>query len=119
MARLLLLHDGVGIRSYPLERDTVTIGRHAASDIRLDDPAVSTHHAALRLESNPYLEGYRNVVLEDLGSTNGTLVNGAAVTRQVLHQGDRIRIGRYEFSFEAEEGHGLERTTIYIPDGET
>ena len=118
MARLLLLHDGVGIRSYPLDRDSLTLGRHADSDIRLDDQAVSTHHAALRLEPNPYLEGYRNVVLEDLGSTNGTLVNGSPIARQVLHQGDLIRIGHYEFSFEAEDGHGLDRTTIFVPDGE-
>lgn len=118
MARLLLLHDGVGIRSYPLERAETTLGRHADSDIRLDDQAVSTHHAVLRLESTPYLENYRNVVLEDLGSTNGTLVNGAPVTRKLLHQGDLIRVGHYEFSFEADDGHGLDRTTILLPDRE-
>jgi len=116
MARLLLLHDGVGIRSYPLEREATTIGRHADSDIRLDDPAVSTHHAVLRLESTPYLENYRNAVLEDLGSTNGTEVNGTPVSRKLLHQGDLIRIGRYELSFETDDGHGLERTTILLTD---
>lgn len=119
MARLLLLHDGVGIRSYPLERNETTVGRHAGCDIRLDDLAVSTRHAVLRLESTPYLEGYRNVVLEDLGSTNGTLVNGTPVTRQLLHHGDLIRIGHYEFSFEADDGHGLDRTTILLSDRET
>lgn len=118
MARLLLLHDGVGIRSYPLERSTTTIGRHAGSDIRLDDQAVSTHHAVLRLEATPYLEGYHDVVLEDLASTNGTLVNDEPITRQTLHQGDLIRIGHYEFSFEADDGHGLDRTTILLPDRE-
>lgn len=116
MARLLLLHDGVGIRSYPLERDATTIGRHADSDIRLDDQAVSTHHAVLRLESTPYLDGYRNVMLEDLGSTNGTRVNGAPVSRKLLHQGDLICIGRYEFSFDADDGHGLDRTTVLLTD---
>ncbi|GAB4300956.1 MAG: hypothetical protein Kow0096_21390 [Thiohalomonadaceae bacterium] len=118
MARLLLLHEGVGIRSYPLVRERTTVGRHGDSDIRLDDQAVSTHHAVLCLESTPYLEGYQNVVLEDLGSTNGTLVNGEPVDRQVLHQGDLIRIGHYEFSFEADDGHGLDRTTILLPDRE-
>jgi pSer/pThr/pTyr-binding forkhead associated (FHA) protein len=119
MARLVQLHNGVGIRSYALERDQTSIGRQAGSDIRLDDPAVSSSHAVLRLEATPFLEGYREVVLEDLGSTNGTLVNGAPATRQVLHQGDLIRIGHYEFSFEADDGHGLDRTTILLSERET
>jgi pSer/pThr/pTyr-binding forkhead associated (FHA) protein len=118
MARLSQLHEGVGIRSYPLEQDETTIGRHRDSDIRLDDQAVSTHHAVLRLEANPYLDGYRNVVLEDLASTNGTVVNGVSISRQILHQGDLIRIGHYEFSFEADDGHALDRTTILLPDRE-
>lgn len=117
MARLVLWHNGVGIRSYPLEDGDTMVGRHSRSHVVLDDPTVSNHHAVLRLEASAYLEGFREVVLEDLGSTNGTLVNGVKVQRQVLHPGDVIRIGRYEFTFESEAG-GLARTSILIPDGE-
>lgn len=119
MARLVVRHNGVGIRSYPLEQTLTTVGRHGDNDVCLDDPAVSNRHAVLRLESSTYLEGFREVVLEDLGSTNGTRVNGIAVTRQVLHPGDLIRIGRYELTFEADAGDRHDRTTILIPDSET
>jgi sulfite reductase (NADPH) flavoprotein alpha-component len=58
----------------------------------LDDPDVSRRHARLELVDS-------HLVLTDLGSTNGTYVNDARVTRQVLVPGDRMRIGRYELAW--------------------
>ncbi len=116
MARLVLLRDGVGIHSYPLQDKPLTIGRHAASTIRLDDPVVSQNHARVTMQPDPYLDGHHEVTLEDLGSTNGTLVNGEKVSRQVLRDGDLIRIGRFEFSFDSDESDSLDRTVIYLPD---
>jgi len=116
MARLVLLRDGVGIHSYPLHEQPLTIGRHADSVVRLNDPAVSLNHARITAQPDPYLDGHTEVTLEDLGSTNGTLVNDEAVSRQVLRDGDHIRIGRYEFSYDADEADTLDRTVIYLPD---
>jgi hypothetical protein len=71
-----------------------TFGRAADCDIRLDDEFSSSHHARLLPHGD-------TLVLEDLGSTNGTYLNGEPVTGpQPLHDGDRIRIGDSEFTFE-------------------
>ena len=68
----------------------VDIGRDASrTDITLDDPAISRQHARIRLEQ----EGF---VIYDLASANGVAVNGEAVQRQPLHNGDRIVIGQTE-----------------------
>ena len=71
-----------------------TLGRGDQADIRLQDSFASSRHA--RLEPHGDL-----IVLEDLGSTNGTLLNGEPLRGpQPLHAGDRIRIGDCEFSYE-------------------
>jgi hypothetical protein len=69
-----------------------TLGRGDV-EIRLDDPYASSRHARISREGHV-------VVIEDLGSTNGTLLNDQPLTGpQPLHDGDRIRIGDSEFSF--------------------
>ena len=69
------------------------LGRGEQAEIRLDDPYASSAHARLVLQGG-------RVVLEDLGSTNGTFLNEEAVSGpQPLHQGDRVRIGDSEFLF--------------------
>ena len=71
-----------------------TLGRGDQCEIKLEDNFASTHHARLTPQGDA-------VVLEDLGSTNGTYLNGQALTGpQPLHDGDRIRIGDSEFTFE-------------------
>ena len=75
-------------REFMLEKEAVTIGRAADNDIVLANPAVSRHHARLTATS----EG---TVLEDLGSTYGTMVGEEKVSRRVLRSGDLIsQIGR-------------------------
>lgn len=73
---------------------TTLIGRVDECSVTLDDPKVSRRHAEIR----PAGDGYR---LIDLGSTNGTEVNGRQVSDQVLAEGDRIRIGDSVLVFEA------------------
>ncbi len=69
------------------------LGRGEQAEIRLDDPYASSAHARLVLQGG-------RVVLEDLGSTNGTFLNEETVNGpQPLHQGDRVRIGDSEFLF--------------------
>lgn len=70
-----------------------TLGRGDV-EIKLDDPFASAQHARISRQGNV-------VVIEDLGSTNGTYLNDEPLTGpQPLHPGDRIRIGDCEFSYE-------------------
>ena len=81
----VLVVDGPGTR-HVLEPGSNVLGRGTDADIRLPDTGVSRKHADVQLEGGA-------VVVEDLGSTNGTLVNGRRVGRQELADGDVIRIG--------------------------
>jgi pSer/pThr/pTyr-binding forkhead associated (FHA) protein len=68
-----------------------TVGRTARADFILDAALVSRLHCRLTADKSDQL------IVEDLGSTNGTLVNGRRVDRQVLKAGDTVTIGRVEF----------------------
>jgi pSer/pThr/pTyr-binding forkhead associated (FHA) protein len=115
MPTLALHHRGVVIRRYPLEGESVTIGRKSDNDIQLDDPAVSSRHARVRLEQSPYLEDHLEAILEDLDSTNGTRVNHQAIESQPLKAGDVIHIGHYTFVYESGEPIPPEQTAIFLP----
>ena len=67
-----------------------TVGRTARADFMLDAPLVSRLHCRLTAEASDQL------VVEDLESTNGTIVNGARVERAILREGDTLTIGRVE-----------------------
>jgi len=74
-------------QTFDLSRPVVTIGREAGSDIVLDDPQVSRHHARLTLQGASYF-------VEDLGSTNGSFVNGRRVMAPTpLNPGDKLGLG--------------------------
>ena len=86
------------------------IGRDATCEFALDDPSVSRRHCRVYMESSPDSGPW--VVLQDLDSTNGTLVNDKPVERQVLKHGDRIHIGDVLLRFEM-----LDRIDIAYRDG--
>jgi hypothetical protein len=91
MARLLVREqDGVE-HMHTLGRRT-TVGRTPENDIMLDTGFISRHHAVLLASS-------RYTIVEDLNSTNGVRVNGRRVTRQVLHDGDTVTIGKTDFRY--------------------
>jgi pSer/pThr/pTyr-binding forkhead associated (FHA) protein len=69
-----------------------TLGRTARADFILEAPLVSRLHCRLTADASDQL------VVEDLGSTNGTLVNDERVDRAVLRTGDRLTVGRVEFT---------------------
>ncbi len=71
-----------------------TVGRTARADFILDAALVSRLHCKLRAEKSHQL------IVEDLGSTNGTQVNGARVDRAVLKSGDVVTVGRVELVVE-------------------
>jgi predicted component of type VI protein secretion system len=93
---VLHLHDG-STREVYLIRERMTIGRRPDNDIALPFPAVSGEHAAV-------ITVLSDSFLEDLGSTNGTLVNGKSVTKHFLRDRDHIDIGRQNLVYYVEDG---------------
>jgi hypothetical protein len=81
--------------TYELVEQLITVGRAPDNTIHIDDPSVSGRHAELRAAQKTYL-------LRDLGSTNGTRINGAATAEATLHSGDRIRFGAVDARFEGD-----------------
>lgn len=74
----------------------IVLGRGDRAEIRLEDPFASARHASIYEQGNI-------VVIEDLGSTNGTYLNEELLqTPRPLHPGDRVRIGDSEFAFEVD-----------------
>jgi hypothetical protein len=84
--------DGGNQRTYEITTPLVILGRGTDCDLRLVDPGVSRHHAEIRVEDG-------EVVLVDLGSTNGTFVNGQPVRRVPLADGTRVTLGRTTLVF--------------------
>ena len=85
------------------------------NDIQLDDAAVSSEHVIFAREPSAYLESHFDYFIEDLNSTNGTLVNDVGITRQMLKHGDVIQVGKHRFLFDSGQGD-LQETAIYLPD---
>lgn len=92
MARLLLMRKNSTPRQIELTEERTLIGRDASNDIRIDHPRVSRHHMELRVEGS-------TTWLIDLGSSNGTRVNGHWVNQWALHHGDVIQIGDCSMRF--------------------
>lgn len=83
------------ISEIPLDKEVITIGRKEDNDICIENLAVSGHHAKL-------LTLFEDSFLEDLNSTNGTFVNGKAVQKHPLRNGDVIVVGKHELRFISE-----------------
>jgi hypothetical protein len=78
--------------TYELQTPVTLLGRGTDCDLRMVDAGVSRHHAELRVEDG-------QVVLVDLGSTNGTFVNGQPMRRVVLADGTNVTLGRTTMVF--------------------
>ena len=91
--RLVNVLSGVG-ETYSLRDGISSVGRESDNDIQLMSESVSRHHAQI--------VNLPNVCeVEDLGSTNGTLLNGEVVSKEVVRHGDEIRMGEFILRFEA------------------
>ncbi len=95
MAKILLKFKGALIKEYPLDRPSIRIGRRDDNDIRIDNLAVSGHHAKIQKVDDGY-------ILVDLKSTNGTFVNRKKILQARLHHLDEITIGKHTLIFEDE-----------------
>ena len=92
MAKLILSLDGQLIKEFTLSKERTTIGRKPHNDIQIDNLAVSGEHAIIMTILN-------DSFLEDLGSTNGTLVNGQPVKKHFLQSSDTVEIGKYKLKY--------------------
>ena len=95
MAKLILSLDGMVIREFPLTKERTTIGRKPHNDIVIDNLAISGEHAMIMTILN-------DSFLEDLGSTNGTLVNGQPIKKHFLQNNDVVELGKYKLKYVTE-----------------
>ena len=104
MAKLVISLNGMNVRDFPLQAERITIGRNSSNDIMLNEPVVSGEHAAILLQPRPSVT--------DLGSTNGTRLNGHPISKSPLKHNDVIKIGSHELCFVDEEVQDFAATMI-------
>ena len=114
MAKLILSMDGLTLKEIPLSKERTTIGRKPHNDIQIDNLAISGEHAVIVTILN-------DSFLEDLGSTNGTFVNGQQVKKHFLQNGDVVELGKYRLKYVNEtpqqaSGADFEKTMVLRPD---
>lgn len=92
MAKLIVTLDGQVLKEHEINKERMTIGRKPHNDVQIDNLAVSGEHAMIMTILN-------DSFLEDLGSTNGTAVNGQPVKKHFLQNNDVIEIGKYRIKY--------------------
>jgi len=108
MATIQISLNGTMESELPLNTDLLTIGRKSDNDIHIDSLAVSGYHAKILTVMN-------DSFIEDLGSTNGTFLNGEQIEKNALSDGDIIKIGKHELKYvnaNAKTGDDFEKTMI-------
>jgi len=95
MPKLILSMDGLVLKEVELTKERTSIGRRPHNDIVIDNLAVSGEHAVLITILN-------DSFIEDLGSTNGTTVNGQPIKKHFLQPNDTVELGKYKLKFVAE-----------------
>jgi FHA domain len=112
MAKLVLSMNGAVQGEFQLEKERISLGRKPDNDIQIDNLAVSGKHALI-------ITILDDSFLEDLGSTNGTYVNGKLVKKHALRNGDVIGLGKHELKYINEhataDDEEFEKTMIIRP----
>ena len=113
MAKLILSMESTMLKEIPLSKERTTIGRKPHNDIQIDNLAISGEHAVVITILN-------DSFLEDMGSTNGTFVNGQPIKKHFLQNGDVIELGKYRLQYVSEVQHqaaaaDFEKTMILRP----
>jgi pSer/pThr/pTyr-binding forkhead associated (FHA) protein len=113
-AKLILSMDGLVLKEITLTKERTTIGRKPHNDIQIDNLAVSGEHAVIVTILN-------DSFLEDLGSTNGTLVNGQPIKKHFLQSNDVVELGKYKLKYINDQGskgpspEDFEKTMVLRP----
>lgn len=102
-AKLILTLDGAVVKEYPLDKSSLSIGRRHGNDIQLNDLTVSGRHALITVSGG-------EAFVEDLDSTNGTLVNGNFISRSLLAHSDVIQVGAHQLTYFREQTKAYEPT---------
>lgn len=116
MVKLVLTFKEVTLEEFPVTTTPVTVGRTPDNDIVIDNTLVSRHHLKIVQEGTQY-------IVEDLGSGNGTLLNGQAIVKEPLRDQDAISIGKHTLVFihketpslEQQQAHALAEETFILP----
>jgi len=121
MAKVILKFKEAVLQEISLDKERTTIGRKAENDIPIDNMSVSGLHAQIVKEGDSYF-------IEDMGSLNGTFVNGRKVTKNELFKGDSILVGLHTLEFISEKvrpaedkkafavrGHSMDETVVIDP----
>jgi pSer/pThr/pTyr-binding forkhead associated (FHA) protein len=95
MAYIILKQQDESSHTKELTPGEITLGRSPGNHVHIDNITVSSHHARI---FTYFCVSY----IEDLNSTNGTFVNGKPVKKHILHPGDVVTLGKYEFVVENE-----------------
>lgn len=95
MAKLIFSLDGKLLAEFAIDKERITIGRRASNDIHIDNLAVSGEHAMILTMGN-------DSFLEDLNSTNGTMVNHKLIKKHVLQNNDVIEFGKFQLKYFSE-----------------
>jgi len=111
VAKLITTSSTGEKQEFLLTNETTTIGRKPGNDIPIDNLSVSGRHAQV-------ITILEDSFLEDLGSTNGTYVNGKLVKKHALENGDNITLGKYQITYQSSSGNSeqdFEQTMIIRP----
>ncbi|NTW06252.1 MAG: FHA domain-containing protein [Syntrophaceae bacterium] len=121
MAKVLLKYKEAVIQDVTLDKEVTTIGRKPDNDIIIDNQAVSGHHAQIKMQGS-------DIVLEDLGSLNGSYVNSQKISRAELFNGDVVLIGVHTLLVSSDKnreeekksfamrGRSMDETMVIAPD---
>jgi pSer/pThr/pTyr-binding forkhead associated (FHA) protein len=107
MARLLLKYKGAVVKEIILNKEVTTIGRKPDNNIVIDNQAVSGHHAQLILKNN-------SLDIEDLGSLNGTYLNGQIVSKSELYDGDIVSLGVHTFDIFSDKKRDADKKAFAV-----
>jgi len=102
-AKLIMTLDGAILKEYPITKDSMGIGRRHGNDIQVNDMTISGRHVLITSIGI-------DTFVEDLGTTNGTMVNGNYVSKLLLMHGDIIQIGAHQFTYFTQEDVDYEPT---------
>src|ERR1700742_2541775 len=97
MAKLVVLSAGFNGRTHELNVDKTTIGRVEDNTFQIADASVSSHHCEIMLRGS-------DVVIHDLGSTNGSFINGEKISESVLNPGKTLNLGQIELQLAPDGG---------------